>query len=96
MKSKELLEVNGKLWIIVPFDKTKSWVDAAIQNSLSLVKQIIIEAKPGNKGRSILVFSFDNNQIMNISNFVVRDSNGFYTQDYHLLTNEFHIKRPLR
>lgn len=96
LKSKELLEVNGNLWIIVPFDKTKSWVDAAIQNSLSLVKQIIIEAKPGKKVRSILVFSFDENQIMNISNFVVRDSKGYYTQEYHLLTNEFHNKIPLR
>jgi tRNA1Val (adenine37-N6)-methyltransferase len=96
LKSKELLELNGQLWIIVPFDKTKFWVDAAIQSSLNLIKHIIIEAKPDKKIRSILVFSFDNNQIVNISNFVVRDSNGFYTQDYHLLTNEFHIKRPLR
>jgi tRNA1Val (adenine37-N6)-methyltransferase len=96
LKSKELLDVHGELWIIVPFDKTKFWVDTAIQSSLNVVKQIIIEAKPDKKVRSILVFSFDKNQIINISKFVVRDSNGYYTQEYHQLTNDFHNKRPLK
>ena len=96
LKSKELLDVHGELWIIVPFDKTKFWVDAAIKSSLNLVKQIIIEAKPDKNVRSILVFSFDKNQIINISNFVVRDSEGFYTKEYHVLTNDFHNKRPLK
>lgn len=96
LKSKELLDVHGELWIIVPFDKTKFWVDAAIKSSLNLVKQIIIEAKPNKNVRSILVFSFDKNQIINISNFVVRDSEGFYTKEYHVLTNDFHNKRPLK
>lgn len=96
LKSKELLQLNGELWIIVPYDKSKSWCYKAEQCNLNLIKHIIIEAKPGKMVRSILVFSFAKNVQLNTANFVVRDLFGFYTEEYHLLTNEFHNKKPLK
>ncbi len=95
-KCAKLLAIDGEIWIIVPFNKSHLWIEAALQSNLLLIKQIIVEAKPQVKIRSILVFSNSKRESIDVSSFVIRDSKGFYTHEYHVLTKEFHIKTPLK
>ena len=96
IKSLDLLDTNGEIWVIVPYVKTQFWLKEANKSHLFLVKQIMIESKPGKEVRSILVFSLSNTSELSLSTFSIRDDDGFYTDEYHLLTSEFHNKKPLR
>ena len=92
----EILSDYGHIWIIIPFDKSQLWINSALDKGLFLYKRIDIKGKPMMKIRSILVFTFNNNDKIEHSNILIRDSDGFYTKDYLKLTEDFHNKRPLK
>jgi tRNA1Val (adenine37-N6)-methyltransferase len=92
----DLLFENGEIWIIVPFDKADLWIESAIEFHLFLVQRIDIESKPNEKIRCILIFSFTIKDEIETTKFIVRDINGYYTDEYVSLTSEFHSKRPLK
>ena len=96
LKCIDFLLSSGELWIIVPFDKSEKWIREALNIKLNLFKRIDIEAKPDNKVRTILVFSLILPLKVDESIFVIRDQDGFYTNEYHILTNDFHNKRPIK
>jgi tRNA1Val (adenine37-N6)-methyltransferase len=95
-KIKDLLTVIGNCWIIIPFDNINDWILEANNNGLNIINQINISGKEGDCNRVICVFGFTNFQNNYIKQFTVRDKNGFYTTEYHQLTQNFHNKKPLK
>ena len=91
----ELLSDNGDFWVIIPAKNVHSWLNIAENTGLYLLAEIKIMGVPGRHVRSIIKFS---KQISPIDQqvFVIRDSNGNYTDEYKVRTEEFHLNTPSR
>lgn len=89
-KIKKILSPKGCFWIIIPQTRTEKLVKLASSFSLYLQQHIIIEGKPEQHIRDILVFS--HHKVVNIpkKKLVIRNNYGHYTTDYKNLTREFH------
>lgn len=91
-KVSELLAAKGELWIIVPFEDVKGWVDSASKSGMHLNQVINIKGKvAGDNVRAILMFSGVELEVKT-KDFVIRETDGSYTEEYIELTKEFHYK----
>jgi tRNA1Val (adenine37-N6)-methyltransferase len=89
-KVNELLTNEGSFWVIIPFENTNSWVEAAKEENLYLKSSISIIGKEGQgEKRSILEFSRKQSEVSSAS-LTVRDFKNNYTKEYIELTKEFH------
>lgn len=90
--SAKLLTRNGKLWIIVPSERTEELMEEKL--NLDLEKKIRIYGKPGRHVRDVLVFSKHQNRLTGIvTELTIRDAEGEYTEQYKELTIEFHYNK---
>ena len=81
---------SGNLWMITSVDYEGEWLKNAKMNGFNLKKKWNIYGKPGLHNRSVLNFSKSEVRCTIENNLIVRDKNGFYTEAYKILTQEFH------
>jgi tRNA1Val (adenine37-N6)-methyltransferase len=92
-KVDELLSENGALWVIVPSEVSQLWIESAARRELYPISNILMlgkEASPAK--RNIICFK----RILReceMSELVIRKSNGNYTDQYIELTKEFHFNK---
>lgn len=84
-----LLSADGSAWIIVPDAAESPLETLASLNGLFLTQKIQVEGKPGKHVRTICCFS-RNNTPVKISRFTIRTHSGAYSDEYKVLTKEFH------
>lgn len=84
-----LLTPNGKAWIIVPFESTDNIVQLAKENNLFPMDLITLFGKPDKPTRMILSLGKQEMEIQT-SSLCIRTENGSYTDEYKVLTKEFH------
>ncbi len=85
----ELLSNYGDFWIIVPFELESLMMSLSSSVDLVVFKKINVFAKPGRTSRIILGFSNATKSISEES-FIIREESGKYSQDYKILTQDFH------
>jgi tRNA1Val (adenine37-N6)-methyltransferase len=84
-----LLTKDGKAWIIVPFESKENIIQLARENELFVSDLITLFGKPNKPTREIISF---NKQISEVhsSSICIRTEDGAYTEEYKVLTQEFH------
>jgi len=92
IKSTELLHSEGLLWLILPYSSFDKWNKFAKEQELFLVKNYSIFAKPDRPKRSVLAFGLDGKIEVRNFDLILRDESGNYSEEYKLLTRDFHSK----
>lgn len=92
VKSKELLTNHGILWLILPYASSENWIDFAQKNGLYLVENHTISAKTERPKRSVLAFGMEAIAPRKLFELIVRTDSGGYTEEYKMLTKDFHSK----
>ncbi len=88
-KSKELLSEKGEFVLILPSQSAQKWIDNGFKMNLFCFKEITILGKPNLPKRSILFFSKENKEIAK-EEFIIRNLDNTYTEEYKQLTFDFH------
>ncbi len=94
-KISEFLAFHGECWLIIPYESLEAWTVIANSNSLFLKKKILLYSKPGVVKRVIISFC-KIQKPSEVINFQIRNVNGEYTNEYILLTNQYHNRAPIR
>ena len=90
---KQLLTENGNFWIILPFSSSDQLTKLASEHRLFLKEYICIHSKPSKKNiRVILNFSSQKQLDICRREFVIRNENNLYSEEYIALTKDFHSK----
>lgn len=89
-KVDKLLTEDGNFWMIFPFENLDRVVLLAAQNNLHPSNIIQINGKPEVPARWIVCFSRNKEKIVSMNNFTIRNHDGGYTDDYKLLTKNYH------
>ena len=90
---KQLLTENGDFWIILPFSSLDQLTKLASEQGLFLKEYICIHSKPSKKNiRVIMNFSSKKQDTIREREFVIRNENNSYSDDYITLTKDFHSK----
>jgi len=90
---KQLLTENGDFWIILPFSSSDQLTKLASEHRLFLKEYICIHSKPSKKNiRVILNFSSQKQLDICRREFVIRNENNLYSDEYIALTKDFHSK----
>jgi tRNA1Val (adenine37-N6)-methyltransferase len=84
-----LLTRTGKAWMIVPFESKESIILTAAEYSLFPTDLITIFGKPTKPVRIIISLGKMTQEILS-SSLCVRNEIGAYTEEYKILTNQFH------
>lgn len=84
-----LLVVTGKAWIIVPFESRENILQLSAENQLFPADLITIFGKPDKPTRIIISLCKQTSEILS-SSLCIRNEEGTYTEEYKLLTKEFH------
>ncbi len=92
VKSKEILTNHGILWLILPYTSAENWIDFAQKNGLYLVENHTIFAKEEKPKRSVLAFGVEAIAPLKLFELNVRTDSGGYTEEYKMLTKDFHSK----
>jgi len=90
---KQLLTENGNFWIILPFSSSDQLTKLASEHGFFLKEYICIHSKPSKKNiRVILNFSSQKQLDICRREFVIRNENNLYSEEYIALTKDFHSK----
>jgi tRNA1Val (adenine37-N6)-methyltransferase len=90
---KQLITENGDFWIILPFSSSDQLTKLASEHRLFLKEYICIHSKPSKKNiRVILNFSSQKQLDICRREFVIRNENNLYSEEYIALTKDFHSK----
>ena len=90
---KKLLTENGDFWIIIPFFSSDQLTKLANEYGLFLKEYIYIHSKPSKKNiRVIINFSRKKQDNIREREFVIRNENNLYSEEYIALTKDFHSK----
>ena len=90
---KQLLTENGDFWIILPFSSLDQLTKLANEQGLFLKEFICIHSKPSKKNiRVIMNFSSKKQDAIREREFVIRNENNLYSEEYIALTKDFHSK----
>jgi len=90
-KAVQLLNKNGHLWLIGPFDDLTFFIDEGAKAGVYTKILWTIEGRPNKPQRFVVCFSFQRGNIEQFS-LTIRDESGKYSDDYIKLTKEFHNK----
>jgi tRNA1Val (adenine37-N6)-methyltransferase len=88
-KVTNLLSLNGEFLLILPSEISHKIIDIASEKSLFLKQEISIFGKVNQLKRKILSFSKSEKLIIK-SELTIRDELGNYTEEYKLLTIDYH------
>jgi len=84
-----LLTAEGKAWIIIPFESTENIIQLAKENTLFVADLITLFGKPNRPTRAIISFGKQISEVRS-SSICIRTEDGAYTEEYKVLTQEFH------
>jgi tRNA1Val (adenine37-N6)-methyltransferase len=84
-----LLTPAGKAWVIVPFESKESIIQLAAANDLFPADLVTIFGKPNKPARIIISFCKMEQDVVS-SSLCIRNESGFYTEEYKVLTKQFH------
>ena len=88
-KVSDLLEPNGAFWIIIPYELEENILLLADNVGLMVNRKINVFAKQMRPSR--LIFSFSNvEKPIKEESIIIRESSGNYTDQYKVLTQDFH------
>jgi tRNA1Val (adenine37-N6)-methyltransferase len=90
-KAVQLLNKNGHLWLIGPFDDLTFFIDEGAKAGVYPKIRWTIEGRPNKPQRFVVCFSFQRGNTEQFS-LIIRDESGKYSNDYIKLTKEFHNK----
>ena len=90
-KAVQLLNKNGHLWLIGPFDDLTFFIDEGAKAGVYPKIQWTIEGRPNKPQRFVICFSFQRDHTEQFL-LTIRDESGKYSNDYIKLTKEFHNK----
>lgn len=90
--SVKLLSENGCLVVIIPFKEEVKLIEIAKQNNLFPQKITRVKGTPTSEiKRSMLMFSFENNQLI-VDELVIEFARHQYTEQYKALVKDFYLK----
>lgn len=84
------LTEDGFFWVILPNLTFDTYLNSALENDLFLVKQIDIFGKENQMVRKIGAFSKNKLELQHF-NLIIRNNDGNYTDEYKILTSEYHF-----
>ncbi|WP_430406905.1 tRNA1(Val) (adenine(37)-N6)-methyltransferase [Fluviicola sp.] len=84
-----LLTTDGKAWIIIPYESTENITQLARENELFVSDLITLFGKPDKPTRTIISFRKQLSEVHR-SSICIRTEDGAYTEEYKVLTQEFH------
>lgn len=91
-KISSLLTDTGKCSIIVPYDMYEQFKIHLQENNLFIAELITVFGKPEKPVRHIYTFGKQVQEIK-FKDFIVRNEDGTYTEEYIALTKEFHFNK---
>ena len=90
--SAPLLNKDGQISVIIPYEAEKLVVDAAWKNGFSPIRHTDVYTKPGKPCRRQLLSFAMGTPKFGRDSLYIKDENGHYTPEYVALTKEFYIK----
>lgn len=84
-----LLTTDGKVWIIIPFESKEIIIQLAKESNLFVSDLITLFGKPNKPTRAIISFTKQLSEVHS-SSICIRTEDGAYTEQYKVLTQEFH------
>ncbi len=93
IRAEQLLSEKGVFWIILPDENRQKWIDYAQTIGLFLNVEWLIHSKPSIVKRCILSFTKNNKSEATSKNFLVRNSDNNYSEEYKQLTKDYHFNK---
>ena len=96
-KVSQLLSDEGLFSVIIPIDSEKQFTQIGRENQLFLQRKVIIKGiKTAEPKRVVLEYSLQQSEVK-IENFIIEKSPRVYSDEYLVLTKDFHLfnKKPL-
>jgi tRNA1Val (adenine37-N6)-methyltransferase len=87
-----LLTTKGEFWVIWPSETSEQVIEIASNNKLFVSKKIDLYSKANKLTRTILCFSSNKKNRLEEETFIIRNDDNSYTNDYCVLTSDFHFK----
>jgi len=87
-----LLTTKGEFWVIWPSETSQKIIEMAHDSGLHVAKKITVYSKKNKLSRYILSFSKDKNEGFNDEQLIIRNEDNSYSNDYCVLTSDFHFK----
>ena len=91
-KIASLLTIKGKFWMIWPSETSQKIIEMAHDSGLDVASKITVYSKKNKLSRNILCFSREKKEGFNDEQLIIRNENNSYSDDYCLLTSDFHFK----
>lgn len=92
--SMNYLNTDGKVVLILPYDRTETIEKVATRLGFYISEKIIIFGKPNHPSKVILSFTTNSTDVV-LSSLTIRDEVGKYTEAYKKATKDFHLKEVL-
>lgn len=91
-KVKSLLTVKGSFWVILPIENAEKWFFYCENIQLYVQEYITIYGKQNLPKRIVMKMGLEALPT-DKKDFVIRDNENIYTEEYRKLTSEFHNKK---
>lgn len=91
-KITNLLTTKGDFWVIWPSETSQKIIEMAHDSGLHVANKITVYSKKNKLSRYILCFNRDKNEGFNEEQLIIRNEDNSYSDDYCLLTSDFHFK----
>lgn len=85
-----MLSNNGVFWLILPYNNFNEWTLVARNYGLIICSLIHVYGRESNCNRIVVEFKKKFTKKVKESNLIIRDQKGAYSEEYKILTKEFH------
>lgn len=89
-KVSALLSHSGAFWVILPLENAEKLIEMGKHSGLYCCSRIDIEGKPASPIRAVIELKFGEPDQGKSCRICIRDSEGSYTEEYRVLTRDFH------
>ena len=87
-----LLTTKGNFWVIWPGETSQKIIEMAHDSGLHVANKITVYSKKNKLSRYILCFNRDKKEGFNDEQLIIRNEDNSYSNDYCVLTSDFHFK----
>ena len=91
-KIADLLTTKGDFWVIWPSETSQKIIEMAHDSGLHVANKITVYSKKNKLSRYILCFNREKKEGFNDEQLIIRNEDNSYSDDYCLLTSDFHFK----